>query len=712
MSREEVNRQVFREEARELLSELEAALLELENTPEDRELIDRVFRAMHTIKGSGAMFGFDDVAHFTHDVETVFDFIRSGKMALNKELVDITFKAKDHIQHLFDCAESGEAVDLEAGRALANALYALAPAELSPKERDKQDQAKAEAAAILAKTAPTTYRIRFKPGEEIFRTGNNPLHLLEELTALGAGRVYAHGEDIPLLDELEPDGNYVWWDVILNTESPEEELRNVFIFVEDSSEIHIDVIDHGGKVGGEEEYKKLGEILIERGDITPADLQKVLSEKKLLGDMLAEAGVVSHEKVAAALTEQRVIKEIREKRPPVAPKPTAEPVSSIRVAADKLDYLVNLVGELVIVQAQISQAVGAAKNPGLTSLSEELERLSAELRDSTLSIRMLPIGSTFNKFRRLVRDLSAELGKEINLITYGEDTELDKTVIERLNDPLVHLLRNSIDHGIESPEDRRAKGKSSAGTIELVAEHSGSDVLIRVKDDGKGLDPVTIRAKGVERGLIDADAQLSDKEIWSLIFLPGFSTAAKVTNVSGRGVGLDVVKKAINDLRGAIDIASTPGQGAVFTVKLPLTLAIIEGLQIEVSEECFVIPLSLVEECVELVNRGPDHSKERIINLRGEIVPYIRLREWFDVPGDSPLIEQIVIVGIHGARVGIVVDRVVGEHQTVIKSLGKIYKNVEGISGATIKGDGGIALIIDVPRLVATAAAAPLVMSN
>lgn len=531
------------------------------------------------------------------------------------------------------------------------------------------------------------------------------MHLLEELVALGFGRVFGHSEDLPLLDDIDPEGSYLWWDIILNTDAPEDTLRNVFIFVEDSCELQIEVIDRVGWMEGEEEYKKLGEILIERGDISPTDLQKVLSEKKLLGDLLADAGMVSPEKVEAALAEQRVVKELREKRPP-APKPTAEPTTSIRVPADKLDSLVNLVGELVIVQAQISQVVGATRHHSLTALSEDLERLSAELRDSTLSIRMLPIGSTFNKFRRLVRDLSAELGKEINLVTHGEDTELDKTVIERLNDPLVHLLRNSIDHGVESPAERRANGKPAAGTIELVAEHSGSDVLIQIKDDGKGLDPVVIRALGVERGLIDADAQLSDKEIWSLIFSPGFSTAAKVTNVSGRGVGLDVVKRAIDDLRGAIDIASIPGQGATFTVKLPLTLAIIEGLQIEVGDESFVIPLSLVEECVELINLGTDQSKERIINLRGEIVPYIRLREWFDVPGTRPSIEQIVIVGIHGSRVGVVVDRVVGEHQTVIKSLGKIYKNVEGISGATIKGDGAIALIIDVPRLVTTATTA------
>jgi two-component system chemotaxis sensor kinase CheA len=380
--------------------------------------------------------------------------------------------------------------------------------------------------------------------------------------------------------------------------------------------------------------------------------------------------------------------------------------NSLRVAADKLDTLVDLVGELVIVQAQISQLVSERSDPLLTALAEQLERLSADLRDSTLGIRMLPIGSAFSKFRRLVRDLSTELGKDIELVTRGEETELDKTVLERLGDPLVHLLRNSIDHGIDMPEERKAAGKRPQGLILLEAEHSGSEVLIRITDDGKGMDPDTIRRKAAEKGLIAPEAELSDKEALKLIFLPGFSTAAAVTSISGRGVGMDVVHRAIDSLRGAIEVESARGQGTTITIRLPLTLAIIEGLQVQVADGFYVIPLSLVEECVELYRRDVDESgRQRIINLRGELVPYIHLRRWFGLSGPSPDIEQIVITGVEGRRVGIVVDNVIGEHQTVIKSLGRVYRDVEGISGATIKGDGSLALILDVPRLVRAVAA-------
>jgi two-component system chemotaxis sensor kinase CheA len=359
------------------------------------------------------------------------------------------------------------------------------------------------------------------------------------------------------------------------------------------------------------------------------------------------------------------------------------------------------VGELVIVQAQITQVVSERNDPTMTALAEELERLSDELRDSTLGIRMLPIGTSFSKFRRLVRDLSGNLGKEIALATSGADTELDKTVIERLGDPLVHLLRNSIDHGLEPPEERKAHGKPTQGTIFLSAEHSGGEVLIRINDDGRGMNPAVIREKGIERGLIAKDSDLSEKELLKLIFEPGFSTAKEVTNVSGRGVGMDVVKRAIDSLRGTIDIDSKLGKGTSITIRLPLTLAIIDGLQVRVENEYYVIPLSLVEECVELNASDVDeNSKQRILHLRGEIVPYIHLRDWFGVDGENPPIEQIVITGVEGSRVGIVVDTVIGEHQTVIKSLSRVYKDVEGISGATIKGDGSIALILDIPSLV------------
>lgn len=435
--------------------------------------------------------------------------------------------------------------------------------------------------------------------------------------------------------------------------------------------------------------------MIESGELTEMDIQEALKKQKPLGQILAEDGKIAPDKIEQAVKKQTKVKEQE------ASRRRQDALSSIRVAADKLDYLVDLVGELVIVQAQITQVVSERSDPAMTVLAEELERLSDELRDSTLGIRMLPIGTSFSKFRRLVRDLAGDLGKEIGLSTSGEDTELDKTVIERLGDPLVHLLRNSIDHGIEQPAEREANGKPRQGMILLAAEHSGGEVLIRITDDGRGMSAEAIRAKAIERGLISKDSDKTDKELLKLIFEPGFSTAQEVTNVSGRGVGMDVVKRAIDSLRGTIDIDSSPGKGTTITIRLPLTLAIIDGLQVQVEDGFYVIPLSLVEECVELArSEVEEDTNQRILHLRGEIVPYIHLRDWFGIEGENPPIEQIVITGVEGSRVGIVVDTVIGEHQTVIKSLSRVYKDVEGLSGATIKGDGSIALILDVPSLV------------
>ncbi len=694
MSQELPHQNAFIDEAQDLLSELEVALLELEEHPEDTDLVDRVFRAMHTIKGSGAMYGFDDISNFTHHVETVFDEVRGGRLKLEKALLNLIFASRDHIASLLDSAVRGESSNLERSQELADGLNGFLPQGSAAAPEPPADSTPQEPEG---KHENEIYRIRFKPHREFFLTGANPLALLEELCDLGNAYVFPHSGELPTLDALRPDMCFFWWDIILNTFEGIDEIKNVFIFAEDDCELTVTLIAKEEDIGEDELYKKLGEILVERGDVAREELDHVLEQRKLLGYMLTEAGIVSDEQVESALAEQQAVKDIKEKH---AKQKAPEVVSSIRVAADKLDYLVDLVGELVIVQAQISQVVGQVKDPVLTSLSEELERLSDELRDSTLGIRMLPIGTTFSKFRRLVRDLSAELGKEIELTTAGAETELDKTVIERLNDPLVHLLRNSIDHGVESPSVRMEAGKSSKGTIHLAAEHSGGDVLIRVIDDGKGINADVIFEKAVERGLITRDLQLTEKEIFSYIFHPGFSTASKVTNVSGRGVGMDVVKRAIDELRGSIDVESEVGKGTTITVKLPLTLAIIDGLQIVVGDEYYVIPLSTVEECVELIRDNENETRERILNLRGEIVPYISLRSWFEVPGERPPIEQVVVVRIQDGRVGLVVDNVIGEHQTVIKSLGKVYKDVEGISGATIKGDGTMALILDIQNLV------------
>ncbi|MDR3042978.1 MAG: chemotaxis protein CheA [Desulfovibrio sp.] len=707
-SQEDANRAAFIEEAHDLLAELETALLELEAQPDDRDLVARVFRAMHTIKGSGAMFGFDDIAHFTHDVETVFDRVRNGEVPVTRQLLDLTLASRDHIAQLLHCAVTGDAPDLTHAAAITASLRALVPATAADADAPPHDAANGECPTEPEAPCPPcarTWRVRFRPVPSILFTGTNPLSLLDELRDLGGAQVFPHFSEVPALDELQPELCHLWWDVLLSSEADEAALRDVFLFVEDDADIDIRLVDDA-RIVDDAAYKRLGEILIERGDVSSDDLHRVLDEQRPLGRLLADAGVVESEKVDAALAEQQAMRAIRQSRD----KESAardDSGASIRVAASKLDFLVDLVGELVIVQAQLSQAAHLRSDPGLLGLVEELERLSDELRDTTLGIRMLPIGTTFSKFRRLVRDLSAELGKDVELVTLGGETELDKTVIERLGDPLVHCLRNSLDHGVESPDVRAAAGKPRTGTVTLSAAHAGGEVLITIADDGAGIDPVRVLETARKRGVIAPDAELPAREAIELIFAPGFSTAEKVTNVSGRGVGMDVVKRSIEALRGRIELDSTVGKGTTLTIRLPLTLAIIDGLQVLVGGESYVIPLNHVEECAEHATPSAADGRQRIINLRGEIVPYIRLRELFASSGPAPAIEQVVVVDAQGSRFGLVVDCVVGEHQTVIKSLGRIYKDVPGISGATIKGDGSMALILDVPGLVQLAADQP-----
>lgn len=693
-------RETFKEEAYELLSELEAALLDLEKAPDDQELISRVFRAMHTIKGSGSTCEFSDIASFTHELETVLDSVRKGKLSVTKELIDLTLSARDQIKAMLDVYYCGASADesrthqvitsIKKLVALAGEKSDTAPAPAS--SHGKDNPSKSPSSKCM------TYRIRFRPARKIFTRGINPLFLLNDLRRLGSCIVVAQTEAIPYLEDFDPGACYTYWDVILTTCQGINAIHDVFIFVQDDSELTIDVIDREGSLDDEATYKKLREILLERGDLTPEDLQSVLAARKRVGELLVEAEAVSGTKVEAALVEQQHAREMREQRH------GTDATSSIRVATGKLDSLVNLVGELVTVQARLARTALSLGVPELQSIAEEVDRLTASLRDNTMSIRMLPIGTTFSKFRRLVRDLSTELGKEIELTTEGAETELDKTVIERLSDPLVHIIRNCIDHGIELPALRVASGKPKCGTIHLSAIHSGAHVLIRVADDGAGLDTAAIRAKAVEKGLIAPEAEPTDEELRQLIFTPGFSTARTVTGVSGRGVGMDVVKKGIDALHGAIEINTRNSEGTTITLKLPLTLAIINGFLTEIGEEHFIFPLSSVEECIELTRKNaPKYSGRHLVNVRGRIIPYIRLRERFFMGGEAPAIEQVVIVNEEGRRVGFAVDTVVGEHQTVIKSLGRFYKGVEGIAGATVLGDGTVALILDPAKLVRAA---------
>jgi len=683
----------FLEEAGDLLPALENALLEMEESPGDEELVNKAFRSLHTIKGSGSMAGLTEISEFTHQVETVFDLVRNKELEPEKQILDLGLSAKDMIENMLHDPDS---VDKDRKSKIMEWVQTLISSTKPDSAQSGISSNSDEADEISSEEGQNaTYRIRFKPPEHLFMSGGDPLNLLQELEELGDTRVIAHTEDLPDLEEINAESCYIWWDIILDTDQGMDAIQDVFIFVEDESELTIQVIDQGDLVEDQEDtYKRLGEILVERGDVSEDEINRVLSEQRPLGELLSRDGAVSEQAVQSALVEQNTVREKRSE------KKEKDAGSSLRVAASKLDQLVDLVGELVIAQARLSQKVGEKEDPELTEIAEEVERLSGELRDNTLGLRMLPIGSSFGRFRRVVRDLARDKGKEVNLVTHGADTELDKTVIEQLTDPLVHLLRNSIDHGIESPEAREAAGKPSQGTVSFQASQSGGNVIISIKDDGQGLDPEKLREKGVERGLISEEADCSEKDLFSLIFTPGFSTAQEVSDVSGRGVGMDVIKRNIDALQGSIDIDSKKGEGTSINLKIPLTMAILDGLLVKIGDVHFVVPLSAVDECMELSREDAQkNGKRNIVDLRGEFVPYVYLREHFEMRDTPPEIEQMIISDVEGARMGFVVDHILGEQQTVIKKLGKVFREASEFSGATILGDGTVALILDISKL-------------
>jgi two-component system chemotaxis sensor kinase CheA len=636
-------KQAFQEEARELLAELESALLELDQRRDDREVVGRAFRALHTIKGSGGMFGFDDIAGFTHGLETAFDRLRNGELAASAELISLTLVAGDQIRTMLDEADGRGSVDHARSAEILAEL-----GQLTGLQEEEPETAIAVPVEQGGGAGPTQdWHICFRPGPNLLLNGTNPLLLLRELRQLGELRVVLDTASIPPLGEIEPERCYLAWDMVLNTAATSEAIRDVFIFVEDDCEL-----------------------TVERAAAPVAEARPAALPVRQNG---REGSVASG----------------------------AGTASSIRVSADKLDQLVNLVGELVTVQARLSEVAGRRDDADVLEISEAVDRLTAALRENSMSIRMLPLKTTFERFRRLVHDLGIELGKEVELTIEGADTELDKTVIDQLNDPLVHLIRNSMDHGIEKPEARLAAGKRPTANIRLSAVHSGANVLIRVSDDGRGLDVNAVRARAIEQGLIDSAARLTEAEIFSLIMAPGFSTAREVTGISGRGVGMDVVRLSVERLRGSIDIDSKPGMGLTVTLRLPLTLAIIDGLLVRVGDTHFVLPLANSLECVELTRQDIQcaHGKH-IAEVRGELIPYIRLSEYFQMETARPDREQIMVVETEHGHYGFVVDQVLGDHQTVIKNLGRLYRSNQVVSGATILGNGTVALILDPHRLV------------
>lgn len=661
----------FRVEAAELLDTTEQALLDLTHRLDSRDLIDTVFRGMHTLKGSGAMFGFDALAAFTHHCESAFDQVRKGQVQATEELVVVTLSAMDHMRALVEC-QGGDLDDESAAilvrlQAALNANAAPLPdAGIAP----SSDQPGGNGTSDEPCGGP--WHVHFRLPVEAMANGTNPLILIDELRELGATRVAALTQDIPALDQLDPMQCHMAWDVELPPTVTRDEIEDVFIFVMDEMEL-----------------------VIERPELSlPAEI----------GDA-ADGG--TPETASAAVAQALPVPTEPAGTDPAGKRAAPAVGESVRVPAERLDLLMDRVGELVIVQSRLAQlssagVSGPAGELALRSISEEVERLANELRDTMMVLRMVPIASLFGRFRRLVHDLARETGKTINLATDGESTEIDKTVSERLADPIVHLIRNACDHGLESEEERLAAGKAPAGQIRLSARQTGGEVLITIEDDGRGINRERVRAKAEANGLVQAGQVLSDGELLQMIFEPGFSTAAQVTNLSGRGVGMDVVKRTIEGLRGQIDMISEPGKGSIITLRIPLTLAIIDGLLVRVGSGNYVIPLSAVEECIELSLEADMRSGGRsMIQLRERLVPFLRLRDLFNTGTRPDPFQKIVVITSGGERVGLVVDQIIGSHQTVIKSMSTLHRSIPSFSGATILGDGGVALILDVVQLVA-----------
>lgn len=756
------SRELFRQEAADVLAELEHSLLELEREPADTAAINRVFRAMHTLKGSGATSGFAELSAFLHHVEDVFNAAREGRLAINSTIVDLTLRLCDAIGRYLEAVPSAAPAVLEAAGGDLAALLKFLPAK-GPKEKAAAEAVAPSSAAPAQVSAPGAmpqWRVSFRPHGGIYQQGVDPGMFLDNLRALGDCEIHALADAVPALGDLDPEQSYLAWDIRLSTTARESEIRDVFCFIEGDCDLGIAPVQQDAATTWYVEFQATPALLAAPGafdtlflELSGLGAHHVL-ESPPAGDepqpgrwrLKLETSVPS-ERIEDAFAfavdaRPRIAREPFD-APALAAAPAAGGVAALaarsaavsaapmpnqrekavaaasavvasarremlRVSADKLDKLVNLVGELVILKSQVSEGCAAVPKlpPMLQGAAEGLQRLAFELRDVVLGVRMMPIGETFAKFHRLTRDLSRDLGKEVELVIEGAETEMDKTVLDQLADPLMHLVRNSLDHGCEPPEARLASGKPRTATLTLRAEQRGDRVWITVADDGRGLDAAKIRAKAIARGLLAADANVAEQEIYQFIFLPGFSTADKVSEVSGRGVGLDVVKRSIEALRGTIELRSQAGRGAEIRLSLPLTLAIIEGLMVRVDGDRYILPLGSAREAIELRrDRRLAANGRNIVDLHGEMMPYLRLRELFDYPGEPPPIERIVIVELEDKRIGIAVDEVLGNHQTVLKSLGWLGRRVDVFTGATVLGDGRVALIVDVPGLVAFDAA-------
>lgn len=700
---------VYLQESREQLSEMENGLLKLEQHPEDADNINAIFRFAHTIKGGAGVVECSFLEQFTHHVESLLDLLRNNELAVSPELASLLLSCCDHMGKLLgilaEDAMPDESVEAN-GRLLCEQLVAMSGKDTHPVVNEEEASVESSGGGVVN---TDSWHISVRFGENVLRGGMDPLSFIRFLGSQGEIiGIETVSDSIPIADAMDPESCYLGFEIRLQTKASKSEIERVFDFVRDDCELRI--LPPHSKLNDyiqlikelPEDTLKLGEMLVRCGALTQAELDDGLHLQKAevcdndtpdevvphpLGEILVEKKVVHKEVVDAAVAKQSQ----------VVDKKTRD-AQMIRVQADKLDQLIDLVGELVIAGASANLIALKSKHSELLEATSVLSRLVESIRDSALQLRMVQIGDTFSRFNRVVRDVSKELGKDIELAISGAETELDKSFVEKIADPLMHLVRNSLDHGIESADVRLARGKSAKGRVSLNAYHDSGSIVIQVSDDGGGLNAEKIRNKAIERELIQASDTLSEAEIINLVFEPGFSTADAVSKLSGRGVGMDVVRKNIQALRGTVDVSSVEGMGTTFTIRLPLTLAIIDGFLVSIGKASYVIPLDAVVECIEQKNLNGERN---FLNLRGEALPFIRLRELFEIEGATPVRESIVVVQFGGQRAGIVVDQLVGEFQTVIKPLGRMFANLRGISGSTILGSGEVALILDVAALLA-----------
>lgn len=697
-------KQVFLQESFEQLDALESLLLELENRPDDETTLNGIFRAAHTIKGAAGMVECTAVESFAHVVENVLDRLRNHEIAVSTKLAALMLGCTDHLRVLVAneagvAQMAGEEIEAQGARLLiqlgeygpGGQVFASPKTVESGVERIPQSS-----------SAQNCWHISVRFGREVLRQGMDPENFLRFLGTLGDIRhLETLADAIPAAAEMDPEVCYLGFEITLESSADKQAIEDIFAFVRD--ECRLAILPPNSKVADyldlirnlPEDSLRLGEILVRVGALTADELAEGLRtqavpadapEARQIGEILVAQQVVQPELVVAAVAKQAQVSEKK-----------AQDAKLIRVPADKLDHLINLVGELVIAGAATSLLAHTRRDGELIEASSLLTRLVEEIRDASLQLRTVQIGETFNRFHRLVRDACKDLGKDVQLVINGGETELDKSIVEKIGDPLMHLVRNSLDHGIEAPAVREAAGKAPQGTLFLNAFHDAGNIVIEVGDDGAGLNRNKILAKAIERGLVDAEAHLSDREVFDLIFAPGLSTADQVTNLSGRGVGMDVVRRNLQALRGTINVDSQSGQGTRLTLRLPLTLAIIDGFLVVSGNRSYVIPLDAVVECIE----RPESEHERnYFNLRGQVLPAVCLREIFNLPGERPARESVVVVQYAGQRAGIVVDRLAGELQAVIKPLGAIFRHLQGIGGSTILGSGEVALILDISALI------------